>query len=536
MSKGKRITIIIFSAIAALALFGYLGVNPLLSHLLKQQVEEKLIGNFTYEYDTIQVDVFKRSVTMKNVRWQFPKDSSKVKHRGTVNEFSVDGISILALSGHLHINAITIDKPHFNTQISINKLFNKKNEAKRLDQFNFYSLIESNLNSLEIDEIKVQSAEAKWFSPDFKEIWRQVEGGFLKVESLRIDSAVTAKNNGLFGLENFDLQFEKGLIFLPDSLHKMRLGKTKINFETESINIDSVRVKPIIKDKALAKAFELEKTSLDLLIPHVDFNGIQLQQLFEEQILDIQHISLNELRLEAFKDKEAIEPTAFKPLPQDFLKNLSRNINIDTIDIINASVVYEQRDKGSDEVGKVNFEEINGKITNVTNDSVRLLKNGHAIFEFSTKLFDAGHLSAKVNFDLQSANMDHSISGHLQAISLTEANQIITPLQGYHIKSGEVDDLYFNFHLNKQKASGDLRFLYKDLKIQKLDDRSLESENLKNKLISFVANAFVVRKANPNWRGQEKAGKIDFERVEHKSIFHYWWYSILSGLQSILME
>jgi len=535
-AKTKRILLILLISVIAIAAIGYLGINPLLNNVLKKQVEKRLIGNFAYEYDTIMVDVFKRSVTLKNVKWRFPKDSSHVKHKGTVKVFSVEGVSLFSFSGDLGIKSILVDEPTFSTQIQVNKFLNSKDDTSRLKQFNFYSLIDQKLNSLEVDKIKVSNADAQWYSPDFKKVWREVKDGHLLVEDFKIDSATAAQNNGLFGLSNFDLHFKKASLFLPDSLHSIELGYTDINYPKKSISIDSLRLKPLIRNEQLARQFYYEKTSIDLLLPKITFEELDFDQLFEEQSISISKLTLTEMELLAFKDKNAVEPTDYKPLPQKLLRQLSKSITLDSLIINNASIAYHQKDKSSDEIGKVNFEEINGSIANITNDSMRLSKNAKAVFKFSTLLFDKSNLSAEIEFQLDDDNSQHKITGSLAPIELKEANQIITPLQAFLIKDGQTKDLAFNFWLNNEEAQGDLKFLYNNLKVQKLDAKTLQKGKLDNKLISFVANSFVVRNSNPDWKGDEKKGEINFKRNKQKSIFHFWWQAILTGLQSILMS
>ncbi len=535
-AKTKRVLLILLISVIALAAIGYLGVNPILNNVLKKQVEKRLIGNFAYEYDTIMVDVFKRSVTLKNVKWRFPKDSSHVKHKGTVKEFSVKGIGLFAFSGDLGIKTILVDEPTFSTQIQVNKFLNSKDDTSRLKQFNFYSLIDKQLNSLTVDEIKVSKADAQWYSPNFQKIWREVKNGYLEVKDFKIDSATAAQNNGLFGLSNFDLHFKEASLFLPDSLHRIKLGYTAINYHKKEITIDSLRIKPLIRNNRLAKQFYYEKTSLDLQLPKIKFEGVDFEQLFQQQTIAINKLKLNDLKLIAFKDKNAVEPSDYKPLPQKLLRQLSKSITLDSLVINNASIAYHQKDKSSDEIGKVNFEQLNGSIANITNDSLRLSNNAKAVFKFSTLLFNKSSLSAEIEFQMDDENSQHKITGSLAPIELREANQIITPLQAFLIKDGQTKDLNFSFWLNNNEAKGDLNFLYSNLKIQKLDDKTLKKGKLENKLFSLVANSFVVRSSNPDWKGNEKKGKIDFERNKQKSIFHFWWQAILTGLQSILMS
>lgn len=537
MSHSKsRIFLITTGIILGIFLIGYLGINPLLNYVLKEQVEKKLVGNFTIKYDTIMVNIFDRSVKMKNVAFQFPKDSSEVKTRGSVSEFAVKGISWWSVFGDLKIDEISIAEPKFNTQISANKLFETKSDTTKKSKFNFYKLIEGNLNSLNVESIIIERAAAKWYSPDFSQIWRELDNGNLHVSKFVIDSATAAQNNGLFGLSDFSLDFKSAKLYLPDSLHSIILGNTIIDYERNMLSIDSMRLEPIVTKQQLNAKFKYEKTRIHLKAPKIRIFDIDFNRIIKEQKLDIAKVVIENLYLEAFKDKNAVEPT-FKrpPLPQSVLKDLTNSLTIDTLQLTNSYIQYEQKAEKSNEVGKVDFTKLNAIITHITNDSLELAKNPNMLFSFNTFLFGKSSLKADVNFNLKSKSNSHNIVGSLAPIDLADANEILTPIMAFSIRSGKLSKFKFDFTLTNTHSSGVLDFRYEDLKLEKMDSKSLNEGDFKDKLFTFAANTFAIRDANPGWLGDVRTGEIDFDRVMHKSIFHYWWQSLRTGIQSTVV-
>lgn len=522
--------------IVAVVLLGYFGVNPLLNKLLKEQVESKLIGNFSYEYDTIQVDIFSRSVILKNVAWQFPKDSSSLKHKGKVKHFAVKGISWTSIFGNLKIKSLDIESPEFNSKIEVNKILNQKEDTVRLDQFDFYNLIKGQINSLEIDQINITDAEAKWLAPDFETVWRKVSGGELHLSKIVIDSATTAKQNGMFGLEQFELSFNNASIYLPDSLHQISFGKSKLNYREQSAEIDSFQINVLLSDQEIYKQFKYEKTAISLLIPKISLSETDYSRLFTQQYIDIGQINIKDLKLNAYKDKNSAFPYFKKPpLPQGLIQQLSKKIKVDKISVHNAYIAYEQKAKETDKKGGVFFSELNASITHLTNDSLLLKNDPITKMTFNTKLYNKSLLKGTIYFDMTSKTLAHTVEGELSPIDLTVANKALTPLLAYQIRSGQLSELKFRFNADIKNAQGDLDFLYENFKIDKLDKKNMKGNQFDEQLFSFIANGFVIKNSNPDWKGKERKGNIQFERNVRKSIFHYWWNAILSGMQSIIL-
>lgn len=532
--KSRWSKLIIF--ISIILVIVYYGVNPFLNKLLIAQVESKLIGNFSYKYDTIQVNIFKRSVVLKEVAWQFPKDTSQLKHKGRVKQFTVEGISWTSIFGDLSIKHLEIASPEFNSKIQVNKLLNQIEDTARRDQFNFYNLIKGQLKSLKIDQITITNGQAKWYAPDFKTIWRELNDGSLTMTAIAIDSLTTANQGGMFGLDEFILSFKNGRIFLADSLHQISLGKTILNKNKQIAEIDSLQINVLLSEKEIYRRFKYEKTALTLLAPKIILTGADYEKLFTKQYIDIQKIKIANLDLQVYKDKNALTPDFKKPpLPQQLVQQLSNSIKIDSILINNASITYTQKAKETDQKGAVFFTDLNAEITNLTNDSVLLQDNPITLMNFSTKLYDKSQLKGTVFFDMTSKTQAHTFDGELSPFNLMEANRLLAPLTTYQFKSGNINQLKFRFNADNRRAVGTLSFIYDNLRIEKGNSYRLKGHQFDEQIISFVANTFIIKNSNPDWHGKKRGGKIYYDRNPNKAIFQYWWYAILSGIKSVTL-
>jgi hypothetical protein len=100
------------------------------------------------------------------------------------------------------------------------------------------------------------------------------------------------------------------------------------------------------------------------------------------------------------------------------------------------------------------------------------------------------------------------------------------------VESGHAYAIKFDMNLNSTTSSGDVHFAYRDLKIKLLNKDDPDDPKFKEMVGSLVANLFVVKTDNPSNKSQPlRIGNIHFEHDPTKSVFFYWWRSLLSGLK-----
>ena len=97
------------------------------------------------------------------------------------------------------------------------------------------------------------------------------------------------------------------------------------------------------------------------------------------------------------------------------------------------------------------------------------------------------------------------------------------------VETGNLKRLAFNFTYDDDRSAGDLLFEYDNLKVHILD----KEDRTNKKVQSFFTNILVLQKENIRDDRSFREGTIAFERDKKKSLFNYWWKSLLSGIKSI---
>jgi hypothetical protein len=98
------------------------------------------------------------------------------------------------------------------------------------------------------------------------------------------------------------------------------------------------------------------------------------------------------------------------------------------------------------------------------------------------------------------------------------------------IKSCNIDNVTFSMNGNERSASGEVKFLYSDLKVNILKKDEGSHEYKKKGLISLFANVLVIKDSNPG-KGETRIGHPHFTRDPQKSFFNLVWKTLFTGLK-----
>jgi hypothetical protein len=537
LKPGKKTFLLkLFLILGVFSLMTAWVINPLLKHLLAKQVQNKLVGNFYYAYEDLQVDLIKRSVTFENVNWKFPKDTSILSQRGYIRQFKIEGISLLSFFGgsNIRIHEIVFDSLNLVTRI---EQFSKKGALPDNYAFNFYSLIRGQIPGAEVKSVQIKNGNATWRDPENKKTWGKINNIQLSIDSFCLDSTTTATNNGWFSVQSVLLEGVTGELYLADSLHKIQTAKIKFDYQKSTIIIDSLKLIPLFEKSQMRHVRRYETNRLTLLVPRIMITGIDMKRMMVENALRIEKVLVDGLVLTVFRDKNPpFDPRHFPSLPQLALRRAHLNMKIDSVSIRNAFIEYEQLSDKTQKTGSVSFEKMDAELRNITNDSISYLHNDQATLQVSTQFMGISKLAVNVVFNLLDPIGDHSITGSLGRLDLTAMNKIFEPLNAISIRSGLLDQLNFNVRLNDDVSSGQIMFQYTNLRIDKLNENLLHNNDFDNTIKSLLANTFIIKNSNPTGGRDPRIGVIHFKRVKEKAILDFWLKSVLDGVRTTVLN
>jgi hypothetical protein len=293
------------------------------------------------------------------------------------------------------------------------------------------------------------------------------------------------------------------------------------------LKIDQPAFRHIYSPETFSRVIDFQRAHLDIKSQAIEFRGLDLTSVIKNRMLLSNEMIIQDGVLYAYKDKNVpFNPEQLRSLPTLVLQQLDWPMKIDSIHVFNTNVTYIERPEDSNDTGKLTFNDLDATIKNLENlDSVRK----DMTFSATGKLMNQGRFHTDVRFDLDDTTGKFYMDGRVGNMELQSLNGFMERSANVQIVDGTSRYIDFNYEGNIERARGEMRFYYRDLKLNILKEKANTAE-LKNKAFAtFFANAFVVHKKNPRFLLRRNAN-IFYERDPQRGILDYWAKSILSGL------
>ncbi len=530
-----NITIKVIFILGILGTIIMIAIKPTLENILADQVRSKLVGNFQYEYSDVIIDLSKRSVIFKDVKWRFPKDTTVYRQNGSLQSLSLEGISIFSLFNGKELMA---DKLIFDRPELVTRIIPKKNDSDDDSKsgFDFFQLIKGSVDKVEINTLAVNHGNALWIDPHTEQVKRMVNDANIEIEKFRLNELISRSGNGWFGYSDVVIGIKGCVIFLPDSLHKIICSNIVLDPATSDLTLDSFLVVPLYAKTEMSKAYPYQTDRIDLQTGSLKLSELDIRQWMVEGKLVLQGFSCTGLDVDIFRDKQNPYPPAHRPLlPAPALQQLGFILSMDSLSITDANIQYTEYIPSNRHSIVTTFTKMKVGLSNITNDSLRLAKNKMCTGNANALIMENARMNVDLKLDLSNRSGKHWISGQMNEFDFRALNPIFEPFMHVSIKSGTIASMNFSMVLNDQKSNGKMQLIYDKLKVVKLVEKHNNRGDEERELISFFANTFLIKKSNPSGKRPAREGIIQFDRHKDKSVLNYWWKSLFTGIKSTIL-
>ena len=285
--------------------------------------------------------------------------------------------------------------------------------------------------------------------------------------------------------------------------------------------MDSFLIVPDFSKATFALKTGSQTDRLTGSVPLIEISGVEIET-YKDLAFRAPHASLN-IELSVFRDKRfPLSAVRIKTLPSQILNNLPFKFQVDTLKLLESSIVYEEYPSDSNESGIVSFKGLTALVTNASN-----MSHENMVMHARARFMNAGDLTADLTFP-PNPRAPYTAKGSLSNFNLPDINPMLIPAARTEIKVGWLKSLTFEFVYNDYRADGLLTMNYTNLEVISLT-KHLGNRST-NKLMTMILQAFVLKK---DMDKNKRQGTILFYRDSHRSVFNYWWKSILSGIQSL---
>ncbi len=253
---------------------------------------------------------------------------------------------------------------------------------------------------------------------------------------------------------------------------------------------------------------------------------IDVDTYLRDTILNIRHAAIDKAFLSDYKDKQMpFNGGLIKPLPVDMIKRIGMKLKVDSVTITNGNVEYTEVNEKSGMAGTIPVNRLNVNLFNVKNynltptDSLVIRANGY--------LMDTVWVRLRLKESYTDTLGGFMMTVRLKPGDLTILNPALMPLANVKLLSGQLDTLSMRAVGREYLAFGSMNMYYRDLKIQLLKDGKEIKKTLFTKVVTFVANTFVLKKNNSS-----RTGTVFFIRQRDRSAINYLIKIALSGMSS----
>ncbi|MCD4674586.1 MAG: hypothetical protein K8S18_01130, partial [Desulfobacula sp.] len=269
----------------------------------------------------------------------------------------------------------------------------------------------------------------------------------------------------------------------------------------------------------------------DIKTEKIEFRGLNLYELeFNKQIY-LNALNIFKPEIQIYRDKRLPDPPfKHKAMIAGLLQKIPFEVRIDTLNLKNGKLVYEEMFDLTDQPGEVHFNPLFITANNITNSRELTDKNPILPIHFKGKIMGSAWLEANLFIDLSVSNEVFTINGTLDPTTASIFNPMVQPILLARLDRGDVHKTSFNFSANNDLSQGELILEYEDLYIEVLNEKR------KNRIhggLTFFTNQ-VIRHKNIKTKRNYIVGQIYFERDQNKGLPNFLWKSIKTGLVSIV--
>lgn len=306
--------------------------------------------------------------------------------------------------------------------------------------------------------------------------------------------------------------------------YNMSLGLLKLN--KNKVQINNFAMKPLVSRAQFIKMIPVERDLYDIKAGQISAEGTW--DLFSpHKMVNASHVTIQSADANIFRSKIPKDDPKIKALYSKMLRSIKIPMTINTLDLKNSVLVYEEDTPESMGPGKLIFSNFNMNVRNLNSAKIKG-KPTKVDIKINCSFMNLSPLSVNWNFDVADNNDNFTIAGKTTGLPASGINPFIRPYLHVTATVGTIQEMLFNFKGNPAGLHGTFNLKHKDLKIAVLNKNNHEKKGF----LTAVANVFL---KSDSGSFPEAVTVENVERDPTKSFFNLFWKGIEQGLKKTLI-
>lgn len=524
---------------------------------LIQQVENQTNGRYTLTINSDSVRVRFVSMTLNLGHTEFKRDSSVQVNSGidfldqfdvfaSFNSLNINSLHFLklAFSKHIIVDAISLVEPRVLIRKNIyysaeNNVDLKKEEMASLSEFaesdstladtlamqEFRQSRNAILPYFEVKQFSIEDLSFEIYDGRKRYPLREVHG--LDFNVVRF----TSDKHGKVSVDDANLYIDSVSNLVSKNIARLTAWGVYIN--PDSVHVSKLKFGHIVDPYRMNRIRGFRSSWINLLATDIDIEGLHPSELINDSTMVIDKVTLGSARLDFFKDK--VEPKinpAYKALPPEQIRGIPIALKVDTVEINNTDLYIDMEAPKADAPGRITLNDMNARITNITNLPRHLGADPVMRLNTSFKIMNEVPLTVGYKFDITSEESIFSASVSAEPFDATILNGFVGSQFFIEFASGQVERFEFTFNGNDRANVGTMDFEYRNLKVRKLRgyEKYIEGKP-KTGFVSSVGN-FLIPRNRTSDKKKYKTAAIYYEKEYNRDFIHGTIMAMLSGVMS----
>jgi hypothetical protein len=299
--------------------------------------------------------------------------------------------------------------------------------------------------------------------------------------------------------------------------------------ESSELRINKLNLQPYIPDKEFFEGDKYRRDRLIFKIPEIKLIEPDFLRFFSKNLFTVKEVFVPQFHIEVFTNRRLpIDPNAIPEMPHELISSLGFKFEAGKFETNNSVIILESVMPEVERRAHLEITNVNASISNISNTGKQSNKSP-CIIDASGKLMGEGKLEIKLSYNLLAENLDFSYEGSSDEMQLDILNSHLEVEDKTHIKSGKITKANFSANVNNGFSKVNLIPLYKNLKIEVLEEESIEDLWLPTLLADIK-----IRESNPDEDGNIKSANVTYTKKPTDTFMDVIWLGILQGIGEVV--
>ena len=517
-------------------------LRPAIIAKLQQLVKDASAGLYHLSIERIDPDISALSININgavltpdsamintlNSLHKLPDDVFKI----SFSSLHIDGIDIndLLSKDHLSLHKIEISEPVievYHKEKSYNKAIRIKNDSTTI-----YKRIMKKMKSISIDTIELAGGTfISHIGTENK--MNKFNDVSIVLNNILIDSSTEYDSKRFLFARQAKLSTKNFYSRTPDSLYFFKIASLNISTADNIVTIHDFELHPRFNKKQFESHFQARKEMYNIIIPKISLQDFNWWNVINQKDIIARKASINNGSCKIFLDRSLpFRKVKINNFPDQILMRIPVPISITEMHIRHCKLAYSEHNPDMGKTGTVYIDNINGKVTNITNMPGQIKKHKMLVIRSSGLFMHKIPMTNGFTFDLSKYKTGNfTMDLNIGEIDSAVLNPITKPMAGFMIKKGTIEKGLAHVRGDNFKASGKGELLYKNLYLVGLKkDESKPSGMKKKSLLSFFGNVFLIKNNNPQKGSEPRTVDFNSKRDSKTTFFSLVWGTIYSGI------